>query len=109
METIIVIMKSKYKPLIQIALLLSLLCLFFCCENPDKTSPCFGVTIETECHDESTRSFYDVSSKEYQRITSYLQSYDPDYFKSEECIYVAFKTIEGANVNGYFESHFACD
>ena len=102
-------MESKYKPLIQIALLLSLLFLFFCCENPDKTTPCFFVEIESECHKESTRVHYEVSSKEYQRIASYLQSYDPDYFKSEECISMTFKTKEGIKVNGYFVSHFACD
>jgi len=102
-------MKSKHKLLKLIALFLPLLYLFFCCENPYKTTPCFGVTIETECHEESTRAHYEVSSKEYQRITSYLQSYDPDYFKSEECISITFKTKEGVNVNGYFASHFACD
>ena len=108
METLIIIMKSKYNSLIQIVLLLLIMVMLQSCNNY-KTTPCFGVTIETECHEESTRVHYEVSSKEYQRITSYLQSYDPDYFKSEECISITFKTKEGVNVNGYFVSHFACD
>jgi len=102
-------MKIIPKHLKLIAPLLSLLFLFFCCENPDKKTPCFFVEIASECHKESTRVHYEVSSKEYQRITSYLQSYDPDNFKSEECISITFKTKEGVNVNGYFVSHFACD
>lgn len=102
-------MESKYKPLIQIALLLSLLFLFFCCENPDKTTPCFFVEIESECHKKSTRVQYDVSPNEYDKIRSYLRSYDPNYYSSEECMHIMFKTKEGSDVSGYFVSHFACD
>jgi len=102
-------MKSKYNSLIQIALLLSLLFLLISCENPDKTTPCFFFEIESECNKKSTRVHYEVSSKEFQRITSYVQSNYPDYINSVECIDIAFKTKEGIDVSGYFVSYWACD
>jgi len=75
---------------------------------PNETTE-FIVEIETECHNESTSSYYWVSSKEYQRITSYLHSYDPNYYNSGECIHITIKTKNGVNESEYFVSHSATD
>jgi hypothetical protein len=77
--------------------------------NNYKTTPCFFVEIESECHEKSTRVHYEVSSKEFQRITSFLKSNDPNYYSSEECMHITFKTKEGSDVSGYFVSFWLCD